>query len=74
MFAPITPRPDPSFSRLHLRDTIVQANMDHRNRFDHGLSLGSGALLQLLASRGLVVVRNSDDGDEDQGVQDCQTQ
>jgi len=74
LFAPTAQRPDPSYSRLHLRDTIINANTQ-RPRY-RSSAFGRGSLLQFLASRGLVARVEGAEGedDESEALQQCATQ
>ncbi|WWC71849.1 uncharacterized protein I206_105808 [Kwoniella pini CBS 10737] len=78
MFAPTQTPMNPSFSRKHLSETIVERNT-RVPRFLSGGSFDRATLLQFFASRGITVrsqahdddVLNGDDGD---GVEGCATQ
>ncbi|CAD6574820.1 MAG: hypothetical protein TREMPRED_001230 [Tremellales sp. Tagirdzhanova-0007] len=75
MFAPVRQRPEPSFARLHLQDSIISANT-RRPRYHSQDRFGNSALLGFLASRGLVA--NLDDINDlvqqDDRLQQCATQ
>jgi len=75
MFAPVSQRPDPSFSRLHLRDTIIKANTQ-RPRYRSGSVLGRASLLDFLASRGIVARVEGGEGEpnEQEVLQECTQQ
>lgn len=81
MFAPTPVRPDPSFSRLHLHDSIIKANTDPA-QFLTGSTFGRMSLLNFLASRGMLgpealqegAAMDGGEGMPEQGLQQCQTQ
>jgi hypothetical protein len=62
LFAPLSGKPNPSFSRLHLRDSIIKANTDRRLH-SPSTAFGNLDLLEFLASRGLQA--RMGDGDPD---------
>ena len=70
--------PTPSFARLHLRESIIKANTARR-AFRPSSAFGSVSLLEFLASRGLTARVGLDgldeeEGEEEAGPQQCQTQ
>ncbi|ORX40723.1 WD40-repeat-containing domain protein [Kockovaella imperatae] len=77
MFSPLPHKPDPSFSRLHLRDSIIKANLEERPLFSRG-GFASVSLFEFLAQRGMrptVHTAGENDGrDEDGSTQQCPTQ
>lgn len=80
LFSPMFKPPDPSFSRLHLQESIIRANTT-RPRYQTGSSFGSASLLDFLSSRGVVRFPQHDDDDSDdeddegiRGQPQCATQ
>ncbi|ORY26663.1 WD40-repeat-containing domain protein [Naematelia encephala] len=86
MFAPTLTRPDPSFSRLHLRDEIIRSNIQPTG-FQPASELGQVSLLDFLAARGfrvrldegigggvLQVGGDEIDSDDEEGMQQCTSQ
>jgi hypothetical protein len=63
MFASTLHDPEVSFSRTHLKDTIIKANTD-RERMHMGSTLDRLSLLQLFANRTMVVPTRDDEEDE----------
>lgn len=75
MFAPTATPPNPSFSRLHLAETIIRTNTDRR-RMHMGSTFNRVGLLQFLAAQGVNVRPPGQGGDEERegDLQGCQTQ
>lgn len=77
LFSPLAKRPDPSFARTHLRDSIIKANTE-RADFEPASSFGRVSVLNFLASRGIRARfgggGNDSDDDEDDRQPECTTQ
>jgi hypothetical protein len=75
LFAPLNKPPSPSFSRLHLQDQILHANMD-RSFHQPPSAFGNASLIEFLASRGIQArfIGAAADGDDEEGQQECTTQ
>jgi WD and tetratricopeptide repeat-containing protein 1 len=74
MFSPMTKPPTPSFSRLHLRDEIIEANMD-RSNYTPSSAFGTASLLDFLAARGISARFMNGGAEEDEnGQPQCATQ
>ena len=74
IFSPLSKPPNPSFSRLHLRDEIIEANMD-RSTYAPSSAFGSASLLDFLASRGISARFMNGGAEEDEdGQPKCATQ
>lgn len=73
LFAPLNQKPSPSFSRLHLQDRIVHANMD-RTIERPTSAFGNASLLEFLASRGIRARFLGGEEEGEEGQQECTTQ